>query len=96
MMSDATWHEGEYSFMCSGHSVEKDHRVWGTGVIYDKDRIYILCEEATYGADGSKTSHRMCRIVPETLCVTLSKRTENFVDGRDGLKHHIYERIGPM
>lgn len=93
-MSNATWYDGEYSFQCSGHSIDKDRRVWGCGVVYQKDRVYIMSEKNPI--DDPRASFSCDEIVPETLTVKLSKRTEKTFKDRDCDKHYIYEQIGPF
>ena len=93
-ISNVTWYDSEYCFQCSGHSIEKNRRVWGDGVVYSKDRIYIMSKENLI--DDPRASFTMLEIVPETLTVKLSKRSAKIFKDQDGNTHHIYEQIGPM
>ena len=79
------WYAGEYDLQCSGSPVKGDHRVWGSGCLYENDKTYILTKDSTTRVE----------VIPETLCVRLYKKGENFVIDIDG-PHYIYEQIGPL
>lgn len=79
------WYQGKYNLQCSGSPVNGGYRVWGNGCLYENDKIYIL----------TKNNSDRVEIIPETLSIKLTKKSEKFIMDKDG-GHYLYEHIGPL